>query len=131
MPPAAAFASAHSSVGVRHCSRKPEERRCAHPVDLVHLSKQSLGDRALETEILRLFLSQSMLYLDRLERSGSVSERKLAAHTIVGSARGIGAWHVADCAAKHSDGKDPQADLSELKEAIAQSNSYIERLLAE
>ncbi len=102
---------------------------CSDPIDLVHLSKQSLGDRALEAEILQLFLSQSVLYLDRMANASTKSERRLAGHTIIGSARSIGAWRVANEAAAHADGCDGQADLADLSEAVAEVNAYIEMLL--
>ena len=131
MSPVAAFNSAHGAAAIRHRSTSDCKPRCADPVDLVHLSKQSLGDRALETEILMLFLSQSVLYLDRMTNASTKSERRLAAHTIIGSAKGIGAWTVAECAAKHSDGFDGGADLKELWTAVSDANIYIESLLAD
>jgi len=42
--------------------RKPSSR----PVDLVHLSRYTLGERALEREVLELFCIQSLVYLERL-----------------------------------------------------------------
>ncbi len=128
MSPAAAFNSAHGAIAIRHRPNdcKPE---CADPIDLVHLSKQSLGNRALESEILQLFLSQSVLYLDRVANASTRSERRLAAHTIIGSARSIGAWRVAQEASKHSDGSDGQAELVGLQNAVADANAYIEMLL--
>ena len=42
-----------------------------HPVDLKHLSRYTLGERALEREILELFCSQSAIYLERLREAPS------------------------------------------------------------
>ena len=36
------------------------------PIDLVHLSKQTFGERDLESELLRLFDRQSRQIVDRL-----------------------------------------------------------------
>ena len=38
----------------------------SRPVDLVHLSRYTLGERALEREVLELFCSQSSIYIERL-----------------------------------------------------------------
>jgi HPt (histidine-containing phosphotransfer) domain-containing protein len=65
-------------------------------IDLVHLSKYTLGDRDLECELLALFRSQSGVYLNRLEAAASLTDWKEAAHSLKGSAKGIGAWAIAD-----------------------------------
>ena len=38
----------------------------SRPVDLVHLSRYTLGERDLEREVLQLFCSQSLIYIERL-----------------------------------------------------------------
>ena len=106
--------------------------KCAsadNPVDLVHLSRQSLGDRSLENEILRLFHNQSKLYLDRLANATTADERRFAAHTVVGSARGIGAWKVAEQAKAVELASSRKCDISDLRAAVEDANSYIESLL--
>jgi len=128
MSPAAAFNSAHGAAAIRHRSSECKPV-CTNPVDLVHLSKQSLGDRTLETEILKLFLSQSVLYLDRMSNASTKSERRLAAHTIIGSAKGIGAWRVAHSATPHAEGHNAKAEFGELQNAVAEANAYIQMLL--
>ena len=103
----------------------------ANPVDLVHLSRQSLGDRSLENEILRLFHSQSKLYLDRLENAKTVDERNMAAHTVVGSARGLGAWKVAKEAELVEQSCGQGCDVSALRAAVEEANAYIDALLSD
>jgi HPt (histidine-containing phosphotransfer) domain-containing protein len=66
-------------------------------IDEVHLGRMTLGDRRLEREVLELFLRQSTIMLHRI----AGADRPLAAaaaHTLKGSARGIGAWRVARAA---------------------------------
>lgn len=70
----------------------------SEPVDLVHLSGQTMGDRALEAEVLRIFLSQAPIWLGAL--AGGNRARKEAAHTLKGSARAIGAFRLAELAAE-------------------------------
>lgn len=75
----------------------PEVASAPAVIDEPHLSRMTMGDRDLEREVLELFLRQSVLMIERIE----TAERKLAAaaaHTLKGSARGIGAWRVAAAA---------------------------------
>jgi HPt (histidine-containing phosphotransfer) domain-containing protein len=65
------------------------------PIDLVHLARQTLGDRALESEVLDLFVVQARAILDQLAREGDLKRRFDLAHTLKGSARSVGAWQVA------------------------------------
>ncbi|MEM8750814.1 MAG: Hpt domain-containing protein [Pseudomonadota bacterium] len=126
----ASFASAHQSGVVAPSSLGSDQSRThAQPIDLVHLSRQTLGDRDLEQEILALFRSQSQLYLQRLEHSKTRDERKLAAHTILGSARGIGAWDVAEIVRHVEDDLDHLSHLDGLIEAVERVNDYIGELL--
>ena len=119
------------SEGQRNPTAMPNCASAGNPVDLVHLSKQSLGDRSLEQEILRMFQSQSQLYLDRLENAKTADERKLAAHTVVGSARGLGAWHVAREAELVEAACAQGCDITALRGAVEEANSYIEALLSD
>lgn len=61
------------------------------PVDLVHLARQTSGDRALEGDILCLFRQQLSVALSRMKTCRG-RERMLIAHTLKGSARLIGAF---------------------------------------
>ncbi len=101
----------------------------AYPVDLVHLARQTLGDRELEREVLGLFVNQSTLYLHRLEKAKSVKERKNAAHTILGSARGLGAWQVAREAEKYEENCTISSDITGLSSAVDNANAYIKHLM--
>ena len=63
-------------------------------LDDTHLGRMTLGDRQLEREVLQIFVRQAAMMLQRI----ATAEPPLAAaaaHTLVGSARGIGAWRVA------------------------------------
>ncbi len=101
----------------------------AYPVDLVHLARQTLGDRELEREVLGLFVNQSTLYLRRLEKAKSVKERKNAAHTILGSARGLGAWQVAREAEKFEASCTRSSDFRGLSCAVNDANAYIRHIM--
>src|SRR4029078_12726004 len=66
-------------------------------IDRAHLFKMTLGDHSLEGEVLRLFDRQCRMLLDRM-KGADASCVKALAHTIDGSARGVGAWRVARAA---------------------------------
>lgn len=71
------------------------ERLHLNPVDLKHLRRYTLGDVKLEKEVLGLFLAQLPQTISAL--SGAVSDRewRIAAHTLKGSGRAVGAWRIA------------------------------------
>lgn len=69
------------------------------PIDLEHLSRMTLGERALEREVLQLFERQAGMLLPRMQQS-CPANIAAAANTLMGSARGIGAWSVALAAEK-------------------------------
>jgi hypothetical protein len=69
----------------------------APPVDVAHLARMTLGERSLEIQVLELFDRHAELLLARM-REVAPSGVAGFAHTLVGSARGIGAWRVAAAA---------------------------------
>lgn len=74
---------------------EPETRR---PIDLEHLSRQTMGDPGLEQEVLRLFDQMSHTYYERLEVSTTVDELIRNLHTLKGAAAGVGAFGLAELA---------------------------------
>ncbi len=68
------------------------------PIDMEHLSKQTLGDPGLELEVLRMFDTMSRVYYARLEASTSVEELLRNLHTLRGAAAGVGAFGLAELA---------------------------------
>lgn len=64
------------------------------PLDLVHLARQTLGDQALSREVLALFADQARSFKAEVAHA-SIPERLRLAHTLKGSARGIGAFPLA------------------------------------
>lgn len=67
-------------------------------LDLAHLSKQTLGNRDLEREVLALFRRQARQVLFQLDALTDPQGRFELAHALNGSAKGIGAWRVAAAA---------------------------------
>lgn len=103
------------------------------PIDVEHLSRMTLGDRALEREVLDLFVRQIELLRPRIAAS-EPEVAGAAAHTLKGSATGIGAWAVARAAAdveicsKARDAK-LQGALQELDLALTQATAEISETL--
>lgn len=64
------------------------------PVDLVHLSHQTMGDGALEREVLGLLARQISSFTGRLEASGP-AERLRVAHALKGASLNVGAFRLA------------------------------------
>ena len=64
------------------------------PVDFAFLAAQTFGDRALERDVLRLFVAQAKCVVPSLINLAPRG-RADAAHLLKGSARGIGAWRSA------------------------------------
>jgi HPt (histidine-containing phosphotransfer) domain-containing protein len=111
--------------------RKPSSR----PVDLVHLSRYTLGERALEREVLELFCTQSLVYLERLRDARSDKDWKDAAHSLKGSASAIGAWRAAEAAqrAEALSGETLIAArdlrLRDIESSLREAETYIGALL--
>ena len=114
----------------------------AEPViDLVHLSRQTLGDTALESELLRLFDAQARAFVARLraptaqgETARDLQPRIDLAHTLKGSSRAIGAFALAEAAGAYEDalrGGGAEAGVSPrgLLAALENASEEIARLL--
>jgi len=106
------------------------------PIDLVHLARHTFGDKALEQEVLALFLSQSVMLTERLDRARDERAWREAAHTLKGSARGIGASRVARLAEeveRHAADRSSSgacAALVALFAAVTEANAAIRDILA-
>ncbi|MGB7101794.1 MAG: Hpt domain-containing protein [Xanthobacteraceae bacterium] len=88
-------------------------------LDEEHLGRMTLGDRSLEREVLEIFARQTTLSLSRL--AGAEPARAAAvAHTLKGSARGVGAWRVAQAAERLERVASEKGDDEALQGAIAQ-----------
>jgi HPt (histidine-containing phosphotransfer) domain-containing protein len=101
------------------------------PLDLDHLARMTLGDAELEHEVLAMFAEQSIRLIAAM--AALPADAAALAHKLKGSARGIGAFAVADAAA-HLEcalrtGDDAPRALAELKEAVAEARAAIEAML--
>ena len=88
-----------AQVAVNIYERAQHEALDAAVLDRNHLARMTFGDRSLEREVLQLFDRQSELLLERMRTSEPAAIATLA-HTLKGSAVGIGATRVASAAAE-------------------------------
>lgn len=96
----------------------------ARPVDLIHLGRQTMGDRALEQEVLDLFVHQALQVRDRIGGTGT-QERLELAHALKGAARGVGAFAIADCAVEIENRPQDQHVLERLAALIDELRDFV------
>ena len=94
-----------------------ERNRQSEIIDERHLALMTLGDSRLEREVLELFLRQAALMLGRIG-GASPALAGAAAHTLKGSAGGIGAWRLAQ-AAEAFEQAVANADEIQIKQAFS------------
>ena len=99
-------------------------------IDLKHLARMTLGERGLEAEVLMLFDRQAAVLLDHMRQAAPQAIAAFA-HTLKGSARGIGAWRVAAAAetveidAGHPDVADVAGAVARLAVAVDEARTVI------
>jgi HPt (histidine-containing phosphotransfer) domain-containing protein len=86
-------------------------------VDLTHLRRYTLGDHKLEREVLDLFLAQLPATISALRAAASDQDWKMAAHSLKGSGRAVGAWSLANVA-EQAERLPGVADLQRCGEQI-------------
>jgi HPt (histidine-containing phosphotransfer) domain-containing protein len=100
------------------------------PIDMNHLSRQTLGDENLALEVLRLFDEMSHTYFARLETSTSVPDLLQHLHSLRGAASGIGAFALASLAKTAEDelraGKPVNPErIDDLEIAVQEVSDFI------
>jgi HPt (histidine-containing phosphotransfer) domain-containing protein len=101
------------------------------PIDFEHLKRMTLDDSGLEQEVLAMFAAQSAKLMAAL--AAVPADAPALAHTLKGSARAIGAFGVAEAAARLeaivANGADPSSQLIELGDAVALARAAIAAVL--
>lgn len=102
-------------------------------LDCAHLARMTFNDRSLEREVLQLFDRQAEMLMERIRRSEPAAIATLA-HTLKGSAAGIGAGRVA-CAAEAAEmvarnaSGDCEHAIMQLAQAVDEARTQIAALL--
>lgn len=104
---------------------QPEDQ----PIDFAHLFRMTLGDHNLEREVLSLFDRQAELLIGRMAGIEPAAVAALA-HTLKGSARGIGAWGVATAAEAVESASISPGDVAPAVEALARAAARARETIA-
>ena len=101
------------------------------PIDFDHLRRMTLGDNSLEREVLAMFSGQAAELAAALAQLPP--EAATLAHKLKGSARAIGAFHVAAAAADLEtalrNGANPAEPRATLNDTISQACQAIDAIL--
>lgn len=121
-----------ASARVTKASEQPPARH--RVIDLVHLAKQTLGDRSLEQEVLRMFAEASKVYLQRVCDAQSHDDLKISLHSLKGAAAGIGANGIAKVARAAEDelrktDKLAEETISDIGFAVEEVSVFIADIL--
>jgi len=122
-----------AQAAVKLFENAPGDRAGNAAIDRSQLSRMTFGDRSLEREVLQLFDRQAELLMERMNASGPAAIATLA-HTLKGSAVGIGAGRVAraaaaaELAASHGPDECSEA-IAELARSVEEARAQIAGLL--
>ena len=100
-------------------------------LDRAQLARMTFGDRNLERELLELFDRQSAMLIARM-RNGEPAAVEPLAHTLKGSASGIGAADVAraaEAAERACGATECSAAVDRLAQAVVEARALIAELL--
>lgn len=107
------------------------ETRCrpasARPIDLDHLARQTMGQKDLETEVLTLFLRQARQCVRNIA-AATPKERQGFAHSLKGSARGVGAFPLAEAAERLEADPASDAAYDALAAAVVDVENFLTKL---
>lgn len=98
------------------------------PIDLVHLARQTGGDKSLETEVLVLFARQARQAVAQIGDIKKEARSELA-HKIAGAAKGVGASDVARCATAVEAEPGNAAAIAAFTKAVVDADNFIVGLM--
>ncbi len=106
-----------------------ENEKIGSLLDLVHLTRQTMGDNQLENEILALFLVQCENCHHSLSEHHEPGELTEIAHQMKGCASSVRAWRVAQKAALLEKNPTQQHLVSHLRDQIHLVASYLKSMV--
>ncbi|MEM5472486.1 Hpt domain-containing protein [Hoeflea sp. AS60] len=98
------------------------------PIDLVHLARQTGGDKSLETEVLALFARQARQAVAQIGNLEQQARSELA-HKLAGAAKGVGASDVARCASAVELEPGNSAAIAAFTKAVVDADNFIVGLM--
>jgi len=98
------------------------------PIDFAHLERQTMGDKTLEAEVLRMFSRQAHSCLAEIG-SGETDRIRASAHLLKGAASAVGALRVVRAAAACEAQPGDAAALAEASAAVVEVENFISGLM--
>lgn len=98
------------------------------PIDLVHLAVQTMGDKALEDEILNLFARQARASLQEMANLRG-KELGDVAHRLRSSASAVGAFRVVKHAQALEANPEDAGHLASVGAAVIEAENFILKLM--
>lgn len=99
----------------------------SRPIDLVHLATQTMGDKALEVEVLQMFARQARRALQDLAIADTTATVAIA-HRLKGAANAVGAFKVAIAAQKLEDSGADTALKAAVGAVVVEAENFINKL---
>ena len=97
------------------------------PIDLIHLARQTMGDKMLELEVLQMFARQARESMKELATTDG-EDRSAVAHRLKGSAQSVGATAVAQAAAALEENPANAIALAGVTAAVVEAENFILKL---
>lgn len=97
------------------------------PIDLVHLARQTMGDKVLELEVLQMFARAARESMKDLARSEG-DARAAVAHRLKGSAQSVGATAIGKAAQGLEDNPANAIALAAVAAAVVEAENFILKL---
>ncbi|MEX0628280.1 MAG: hypothetical protein WEB63_12060 [Cucumibacter sp.] len=105
------------------------------PIDRAHLARQTMGDRGLEIEILKMFDLQIRAQMAKLQSTSDSAERAMLLHSMKGSAFGVGARSIGQIALRAERRMQETGEvggdlIADLEIAVGEASVFIGEILA-
>ena len=110
-------------------------RPASRPIDMLHLAAQSLGDKSLELEILRMYDQIVAVHFERLMLTTVLPDVLQHVHTLKAASSGVGAWslaehaHVMETELKAGEGINPER-IADIHMAVVEVRDFIAERIA-
>jgi len=106
-----------------------EKRDLTGAVDFKHLERYAANYQSLVNEVLTIFCDQAAIWVKRMDAAAPLETWRELAHSLKGSALGIGAFALADeCEAAERSGA---TDIAEREELLAFIRTALSAALAD
>jgi HPt (histidine-containing phosphotransfer) domain-containing protein len=117
------MASAQPFPSLADARTHPKTAKTRRPLDLAHLYRQTMGNRALEIEILDMFCKQVTSTVAAFA-TADAQERKRLAHALKGTGRSVGAFPLADIAEQIEKSPFDRTSVAKLNEMAVRTCDF-------